>query len=246
MAVFNKGIVFGALGAALAASAYALSLAGSLTIEGHTTAADIRTINGSAYVRLADVGKALGMAVVAKGGGSYELTKAGGANQVGDLSGKIGDTLFDGKWRLRVVSLGTPDTYTMNSNSELYNEGERAHRDRRTRLVEAGRGYHLVVVGVRIVNAMKTKETLWTALSDKRVHTALADTEGGSHPPVGMDFEGAPIQTEPMLPGAGMTFNLVFSLPSDANPKDLIFTLLSNHSEDKGRDARISLAPSGG
>lgn len=243
MANLKKGIVFGTTMAVLAASAFALRAAGTLTIDGHATPADIRTINGSAYVRLADVAKALDMAVVPKGGGSYELTKAGGANQIGGRTGKIGDTLFDGKWRFTVLSVDTPDTYTMKTDAQTYNERQTAGYDSSTHVIKPGRNYGLVILKVRVSNGTKARKTLWTAISDERVHTAIADTDGGSHSPVAYDFSGGPTQTDYILPGAQMTFNVVFSLPTDTKPKDLVFTLKNNQGDDGGNDVRVSLNP---
>ena len=237
----KRGIALGTLAAALAAGAYALGLAGTLVIDGRSTPADVRTIGGTAYVRLSDVARALNMTVASRGAGRYELTKSGGANGIGGRTGRVGDTLFDGRWRLTVLSVDFPDQYPMKTDAELYNEGDKARLARASRIVTAGRNYGLVVVKLRVANGTKAKESLWTALSDSRVHTAIADTDGASHPPVAYDFAGAPIQTAPMLPGAGMTFSVVFSLPNDAKPKDLIFTLLRNDGADKGADVRVSL-----
>jgi hypothetical protein len=229
------------LAIALAATATASMVAGSLTINGKTTAADIRTIDGSAYVRLADVAKALDMSLVKKGAG-FELVKAGGANQVGGLTGKIGDTLFDGKWRFTVVSVDTPESYQMKTDAEPYDYAGRTSMDIKTRLIKPSKGYSLVVIQCRLANGVKERRTLWTAISDKRINTAIADTSGSSHPPVAYDFKGGPTQTEWLLPGAQMTFAVVFSLPEGATPGDLVFTLKNNQTEDKPVDVRVSLA----
>ena len=245
MANPKKGLALAGLVAALAASAYALTLAGSLTVDGRTVPADVRTINGSAYVRLADVAKALDMAVVSKGGGAYALTKAGGANALGGRAGRVGDTLFDGKWRFTVVSVDTPETYAMKTDAQTYNERDTARFDSRDHTVKPGRSFRLVVLKVRVANGTGSKKTLWTAISDERIHTALADTAGGSHSPIAYDFSGGPTQTDYILPGAAMTFNVVFSLPADAQVKDLVFTLKNNQGDNGGQDVRVSLAGSG-
>ncbi|GEM_PF-579994 len=243
MVKLNKGIVLGVLAGALVASGYALGLAGTLVIDGRSTPADVRTLNGTAYVRLADVAKALDMTVVARGN-RYELTKAGGANAIGGRAGKIGDTLFDGKWRFTVLSVDTPSEYAMKTDAQTYNERDAASYDSRSHTVKPGRNFGLVVLKVRVANGTKTRKTLWTAISDERIHTAIADTDGGSHSPIAYDFSGGPTQTEGLLPGAAMTFNVVFSLPTDTRPKDLVFTLKNNQGDDGGNDVRVSLAGS--
>src|SRR5215211_7802906 len=90
------------------------ALAGpSLVMNGKVASTNVRTIDGSAYVKLADVAKALGMVVVKRGDG-YEIKKAGGANPIqGVLQGKIGDVLFDGKWRFQALEVQQPESYTM-------------------------------------------------------------------------------------------------------------------------------------
>lgn len=246
MATLRKGIVLGALTTALVASVYAYRLAaGTLVIDGQSTPADIRTINGTAYVRLADVGKALDMSVVPRGGGRYELTKAGGANQIGKRAGKIGDTLFDGRWRLTVMSLETPSEYAMTTNGLPDGERDRAEWDPDARTFRPSRNHQLAIVRVRVANGTKERQMLWTAISDPKVRTAIADTDGGSHVPIAYDFAGGPTQTAAILPGASMTFNVVFSLPADARPKDLIFTLIDNAGTKPGNDVRIALSGGG-
>ncbi len=242
MANFRKATIFAGATLALAAGVYAAVQQGTLVVDGRSTPADVRTIGGSAYVRLADVAKALDMSVVSRGNGHYELTKAGGATQIGGRAGKIGDTLFDGKWRFTVLSVDTPASYEMKTDGALYNERDTARMDPTSRVVTPGRNYALVVIRCRVSNGTKERRTLWTAVSDNRIRTAVADTDGGSHVPIGYDFSGGPTQSDILLPGAQLTFNVVFSLPADAKPQDLIFTLKNNQTSEPGTDVRIALA----
>ena len=76
-----KPISFGIIALA-AASAGAGIYADTLTVNGKTTSVDVRMVGGSAYVKLADVARALDMSVMKRGAGQYELSKTGGANQV--------------------------------------------------------------------------------------------------------------------------------------------------------------------
>src|SRR5688500_15525819 len=69
----------------------------TLVINGKVVSRDVRIINGRPYAPLADIARGMGQ-TLAKRGSGYELAAAGGANQVEGLRGKIGDTLFDGKW----------------------------------------------------------------------------------------------------------------------------------------------------
>lgn len=217
-------------------------VADTLIINGKGYPVSVRTIEGSAYVKLSDVARALDMSVQTRGQGRYELVKAGGANQVGTLTGKIGEVIFDGKWRFTVVSMETPETYTMKTTAEPYDYSGRTSMDSRTRVIIPAKGFRLVVLTVRVSNGVKERRTLWTAIGDDKIRTAIADSDGKSHPPVAYDFSGGPTQTDWMLPGAQMTFPVVFSMPEAATVKDLIFTLKNNQGDEKGVDVRVSLA----
>ncbi len=61
-------------------------------------------VNGTPYVKLADVAKALNM-TVSRWGNDYALSAAGGADQVEGLQGKVGDTLFNRQFSLRVLEV---------------------------------------------------------------------------------------------------------------------------------------------
>ena len=238
-----RSLVFALVGAALAAGAYALVAPTTLVIDGRSVPAEVRMVGGVPYVRLSDVGRALGMSVSAKGG-RYALSKAGGAGPLGGKAARIGDTLFNGRWRFSVVSVEMPQTYTMHTDSDVYEAGESAERpDRETHVVKPGRGYRLVVVRVRGTNGTKAAEGFWTSVSDEKIHNAIADSEGGSHRAIAYDYDGAPTITPQMLPGAQMSFNVLFSLPDDVKPKDLIFTLpMTTTMQTPGTDVRVSLA----
>jgi hypothetical protein len=217
-----------------------------LIVNGKVASTNVQIINGQAFVSVKDMAKALGMAVVKNADGSYEIKKAGGTYQVGDLNGKVGDVLFDGKWRFQVVNVRAVDSYKMKTSSEpssnLYATSE---WNATTRTLTPKAGYKLFLVICRVTNGQKTKQTLWTAPSDDKLRTALADMEGGSHPPIAYDYTGGPIQTQPLVPGASLTFPVLFGAPAATQLKDLIFTLKNNDYSAKGNDARVSLTESG-
>ena len=94
-----------ALGLGALAAAAALAQGGvRLILNGKVASTDVRMINGRPYAPLADIARATGQVLVKKGSG-YEIIAQGGANQVEGLHGKVGDTLFDGKWRFKVVDV---------------------------------------------------------------------------------------------------------------------------------------------
>lgn len=230
----------GLLGTMLTIGALTAAQADTLTLNGKTASSDVRMVGGSPYVKLSDVAKALGMVVVRRAGG-YELTKAGGANQVnGDVQGKMGDTLFDGRWRFTVLGMITADSLTFKSQGEPSDDGGATKYNSVTRTFTPSSGNRLVILTCRISNGQKTAQTFWMAHGDS--NTALTDTDGQSYPPTAYDVNGAPIQTKVILPGAKVEFPLIFSIPTGAKVKDLVFTLRNNNSSEKGHDVRVSLA----
>ena len=213
----------------------------TLTMNGQVVSTGVRTVGGSAYVKLSDLAKALGMVVVKRPSG-YELQKAGGADQVQGTLGKVGDLLFDGQWRFRVLSVGMPETYTVKTPGLDLRGIDTIKYDENARLLRAATGYKLVVIQCRVANGQKSAQTFW--LGHAAVKNALTDTLGESYPPVGYDLEGAPIQSKSLLPGAGTSFPILFSVPEATQLKDLIFTLRNNDfSSAKAvvTDVRVSL-----
>lgn len=235
----NAAKTAGALGVMLTTGALTAAQADTLTLNGKTASSNVRIVGGSPYVKLSDVARALGMVVVKRAGG-YELTKAGGANQVnGDVQGKMGDVLFDGRWRFTALSMTTADTYTLKSQGEPGDDNGASKFNSVARTFTPAPGNQLVILQCRLSNGQKTAQTFWMARQES--NTALTDTEGQSYPPSAYDVNGAPIQTKSLLPGAKIEFPLIFCIPTVAEAKDLVFTLRNNNSSEKGRDVRVSL-----
>ena len=211
-----------------------------LVLNSKVVSTDVRTVGGKAYVPIADVAKALGLDVVKLADG-YEIKKAGGTYQVqGVTQGKVGDVLFDGKWRFQVLKVEMPASYTMASNSvpDYAVYSTIAEYDLPNRVFKPLTGNKLVVLRCQVTNARKAPYALWVFQPETR--NALADMSGTSHPPIAYDFEGAPHQSKPLLPGAKLDFALVFSVPQNTQLKDLVFTLRTI--SEKGNDVRVSLA----
>lgn len=204
----------------------------NLLINGQVASTDVRVINGKTYVPISDVAKALNMALTTTGS-NLVMAPAGGANQVGGLQGKLGETIFTGKWRFTAISIeqmdsyaakhGDPTTYTPKSPSET-----------------------LFVVQCRIKNAQKdTKEMVFTV--HQKGSTALTDDMEHSFAPIDFDAhdETGPYGGPKMLPGSAAEFAVIFSAPKGTMPKDLVFSIISGddlHTNGKpGIDLRISL-----
>ena len=212
----------------------------TLVVNGKTTSADVRTIGGSAYVKFSDVAKALGMVLVKRAGG-YELTKAGGTDQVQAVTqGKVGDVLFDGQWRFQVKSVETPASYLA---KYMDDGGNALHFDRVTHVVHADSRFKMVVIHCRMTNGQKSVQTFWIgSLPELKIHNALTDTEGESYPPDCYDLDGSTAQSKPLLPGAKTDFAILFNVPEATQLKDLVFTLTNNGS-GPSNDVRVSLMP---
>jgi hypothetical protein len=234
-----KSIAVSLAAGVLAASLQPSLAAQKLVLNGKVASTRVQNAGGQAVVPLADLARAMGMVVVRVAGG-YEIRKAGGTYQVQGLNGKIGDVLFDGKWRFQVLRAGAPSSFTMKTNAgpDYAQYHEVAEFDNDSRTMTPKRGYKLIVVQCRVTNAVGQKRALWVAEAD--VKTAVTDTSGRSYSPVGYDFEGAPIQSQPLLQGAKFDFATLFSVPEDAQIKDLVFTLRTIAKGD-ARDVRVAL-----
>lgn len=92
--------------AALAFGAAVASL--RLSINGKSVPGKTTTVNGETYVPLSALKAAGATATVQDGVLSINLVP-GGANQVGAQEDRIGDWLFDGVWRFRVLSVTPTD-----------------------------------------------------------------------------------------------------------------------------------------
>ena len=221
----------------VAGAAVAQAARRTLVMDGRVVSADVRVIAGRPYVPLADVARATGRALAVKGS-RYELITAGGANQVARVRGKVGDTLFDGKWRFRVAEVQQASTYTLRREGGIDpgKAGGNVRSDGKT--FSANPGYTLVIVNCHVKNGQKATEAFGSAYGE---HTALADTEGSSYRPVGWDQEGGMFTTKPLLPGAGQDLTAIFLVPEGKKLKDLVVTL-TNTSDRNPNDVRISLA----
>lgn len=242
MRIKRWGVAVGlvAVAASMGTLAWAAG-AGKLVMNGNVVSSNVQVIGGQAYVPISDVAKAQGMVVV-KTGDVYEIKKAGGATPVAGLQGKVGDVLFDGKWRFTVLGVTTPDSYTMAHKSTLdyaiYNSV--AEFDNDTRVFTPRDGRTLMIVKCRVSNGKNSSQALWFSNTDTR--TALADDQGESHPPIAYDIEeGSPFQSKTLLPGAKVEFSLVFSVPQGTKVKDLVFTLRTIAGTDRGNDVRVAL-----
>jgi hypothetical protein len=212
-----------------------------LMVNGKTASTGIQIIGGSPYVPLSDMARAMNGTAVKRKGGGYEIVMggvdttapqaAGGANEVRGTSGRIGQVLFNGKWRFAVLSVARAATY----DSQFL-------ADKQT-FTPAGDTEELVVVRCRLKNGQKTAQK--AMLSPIHPHNiALADDQGQSYAPKDFDKRGGDTDTGPsLLPGAQTEFAILFSVPRGTSLKDLVFSLQTAYDDypNGGTDVRISL-----
>lgn len=220
---------------AVTAAAVAVHIQQNLYVNGVPTPSDIRMIDGHAYVRLTDAAKALNMHVNEKPDG-FELIAAGGANQMANrFTGKMGEDIFTGRWRLKIFDVKRAKSYhmTLATDHDL----------------QAGDGEDLVIVDGQVKNGTQEKDELVFESVDG-MNTSLTDQNAQSYAVAGWDVKAS--ETYPVgaqfLPGAAIEFTLVFKVPESAKPKDLIFTAMRysmrttyHQSQEKPEDIRVSL-----
>jgi hypothetical protein len=185
-----------------------------LIVNGKVASNDVRVINGKSYAPVADLAKALDMVVVQRPDGKIELTRQGGSGAIeAKLTGKVGDFLFDGGWRFKVVSVVSAKEHTMVnkflSDQHVAEEGNR-----------------FVIVNVVIRNANKKLGNLFPG------DVALASEDGGSESVTHYDFpfNNSPSYFKPILPGAEQKGTIIFEVKEDFKEKDLIFTIAREYS----------------
>jgi hypothetical protein len=106
----SKGILLASLaGVCALALGQAVTAKMRLEVNGKPVPGQTLVSGGQVYIPLSAL-KAAGATTSVKSGTlRIGLGAAGGANQVGALEGKVGDWLFNGIWRFRVVSVGPND-----------------------------------------------------------------------------------------------------------------------------------------
>ena len=228
------GVVCGAAVTAVVAAA-----GSKITVDGSETTVDVRMVAGRPYVPLNEIATAFGRKVQKTSVG-YALVIPGGANAVNGLRGKVGDTLFDGKWRFKVIDITRADTYTLNGEGGLdYAKYNSVEESLDSKSFTAKSGNEFVLVRCLVKNGQKTSQAFGSAYG---TNTALADDQGTSYRPVGFKQAGGMILTKELLPGAGQEVTALFVVPKTAKVTSLVFPL-TNVSDNKPADVRIALPP---
>lgn len=215
------GLVLGLAGVAAIGSTL---LVQQVRIEGKVATNDVITRNGKTYVPISDVAKALGMTVVKTGSG-WDLVRAGGANMVQGLRGKVGEELFNGKYRFTVVKVFRGASYKPQFAKLGFD------------LTPASPEGEIVAIHCKLKNGTKEAVT-FDLLMGK--NTALTDEKEQSYGAYNGASADVVHRGPRVIPGAAVDFALTFEIPKDAVLKDLVFTVNDLTAKDSP-DFRISL-----
>ena len=168
----------------------------------------------------------------------------GGANQVTGLNGKVGDMLFDGRWRFQVQNVQEVANYKLTVPSSEQDYGrfhDVANQDFATKTFTPKEGYTLIAIKCLAKNGQNSVQQLEFYPPDLK--TALADDQGNSYPPIGFDMQTSGAwNTKKLLPGSSQTMTILFAVPTGTKLKDLVVSL-KNFSDRKVNNLRISVAP---
>jgi hypothetical protein len=201
-----------------------------LILNGQVASTRVITVQGTAYVPVADVAKALGQSVVKVQGG-YEIRAAGGANQLmGQFQGKVGDQILTGLFRVQVHKVER-----MESSTTRFDKNSLTVQPRNP-------DEELVVVTGSLRNAKQSGAVAPSLGINNPGNTALAGADGRSFPPIAYD---SPSGTNTgggftLLPGAAMNFAVVFSVPKGTEVKALVLRV-GEYGDTGSKDVRVGL-----
>jgi hypothetical protein len=221
-----------------------MKLKATLTVNNKTIVTDIQTIGGQAYAPLRDIAKALEVTLT-KSGNDYKLAPEGGANQIGSKTVRIGQEVFDGRWRMVVNKVERVSEYRLISTKPYYVDISDYHDttggNGQEEVVKPKKGY-LMLVHLRIKNGMKQKAAF--GMSEKG-NTAIIGEGEKTFGPLIFDAECDGNATRALLPGSAIEMKVLFAVPDSFKPTAIIFTLAQymnqyTHPEDN-TDVRILL-----
>jgi hypothetical protein len=171
---------------------------------------------------------------------------AGGANPLEAQTGKLGEVVFNGKWRFQVTKIDTLTSPWSSQKKLMIDHGvvssvaEYNHESDFSKVTfTPKKGQKFVLVHCIAKNAIPNeKQALWFASTD--IMTSVTDGDGSAYPVLVLDI-AAPSgpQSPTLLPGAKLEFDALFAIPEGAIVKEMIFTLRTIN--DKGSNVRIAL-----
>ena len=235
--------LFAVLALATTATVFAFPVvAGTiLLINGKQVSTRVRVIDGESWVPVRDVAKGQGL-VVTGSGNQINLVTAGGANQVGSLVGKVGDTLFDGHWKFSISKFEQVSSYKINTRTGSDYGTWNPVSNMENNVLTPKEGFKLYVAECTLKNGMTHDAQFEWSPGDTK--SAVADTAGVNHPWLVWDIASEAFVTKPMLPGSAVNFKICFAVADGATPQDVVITLLTL-GEKTGNDIRFHVSGSG-
>jgi hypothetical protein len=201
-------LILTAAAACAVASAWYMQ-SSKLYIGGNLASSSVIQQGGDVFVPVKDVAQALHL-TMRKTARGYELTDSGGADQIGGITGKVGDVLWNGFGRFQVVKAIRTKNYT-----NQFSGGSE-------QLKPNPKGYDLVVLVCHIKNG--TKVTVVCSLPGGDDTALTDDSEHSYAPHTGLDID-CPSRGQTLLPGAAVDFALTFDVPPNTVLKDLVYQL---------------------
>jgi hypothetical protein len=210
---------------ATAALAYHYAASSDLFYNGSLVSSGVIQVKGVAYVPVKDFAKATNT-VVTKTSRGYELGSAGGAGMVPGLEGKVGDELFNGIQRFKVIEVIRGKSYTNRFTGQK--EVSTPYSDQND----------LVTIICRLKNG--TKDSLQLALPGGDL-TALTDMNEHAYSPRSTTSSDFQDRNPKLLPGSACDFALNFDVPSGAVLKDLVYQVYDYDGSHKPKPFRVTL-----
>lgn len=190
----------------------------TLLVNGQASSSPAVVIGGQSYVPVSAL-KELGIAVNLSGS-TLSIGAAGGQNQVGALEGCLGQTLFNGNWRVKVESVAYGKAKTGNQNAWLVkvNYGNAADRNNKLYVnsLQGGAGDPVILVlkdGSQLTRSGSYAggAEQWASASQRTLNYDFADRSlSQDNPPVKLLllFREKPAYGSYTVPDPNMRFDL--------------------------------------
>jgi hypothetical protein len=206
-------------------AAYTHFASNQLFFNGTQVSSGVIEVKGIAYVPVKDFAKATNT-VITKTSRGYELSAAGGAGMVQGLEGKVGDELFNGIERFKVVEVVRGKTYTNRFSGGK--EVSTPYSDQND----------LVTIICRLKNG--SKDALQLALPGGDL-VALTDMDEHAYAPRSTTTSDFQDRNPKIIPGSACDFALTFDVPQGAVLKDLVYQVYDYNGLHKPKPFRVSL-----
>jgi hypothetical protein len=153
----------------------------------------------------------------------------GGASPLEAQTGKLGEVLFDGKWRFqatKVENLTAPWVSKKRLSIDhvvVSPVAEYRYKDDSVTFTPSA-GQKLVLVHCILKNALPDEKQSLSFFA-RDIMTSITDGDGSACPVLVFDIASNSFQSPALLPGAKLEFDVIFALPETATAKEMIFTL---------------------